>query len=66
MQPANFPPTYGVCTRSIWLGGEAGEQEEKLDGNLILFSGNDYMGLSSHPAVREAAVKVCQFFAAAR
>ena len=63
MQPANFPPLlleYQVCTRSIWLGGEAGEQEEKLDGNLILFSGNDYMGLSSHPAVREAAVKVCQ------
>nr|CAB3495267.1 unnamed protein product [Digitaria exilis] len=42
-----------------WLaeGGETVEQEEKLDGNLILFSGNDYMGLSSHPAVREAAVK---------
>ncbi|CAL4923819.1 unnamed protein product [Urochloa decumbens] len=45
-----------------WLaeGGETGDQEEKLDGNLILFSGNDYMGLSSHPAVREAAVKAAQ------
>ncbi|CAN6288785.1 unnamed protein product [Urochloa humidicola] len=45
-----------------WLaeGGETGEKEEKLDGNLILFSGNDYMGLSSHPAVREAAVKAAQ------
>ncbi|OEL18946.1 8-amino-7-oxononanoate synthase [Dichanthelium oligosanthes] len=45
-----------------WLaeGGETCEQEEKLDGNLILFSGNDYMGLSSHPAVREAAVKAAQ------
>nr|CAB3500159.1 unnamed protein product [Digitaria exilis] len=45
-----------------WLaeGGETVEQEEKLDGNLILFSGNDYMGLSSHPAVREAAVKAAQ------
>ncbi|PWZ44712.1 8-amino-7-oxononanoate synthase [Zea mays] len=44
-----------------WLaeGDEAGGQEEQLDGNLILFSGNDYMGLSSHPAVREAAVKDC-------
>ncbi|WVZ57618.1 hypothetical protein U9M48_007980 [Paspalum notatum var. saurae] len=39
-------------------GGSA--QEEELDGNLILFSGNDYMGLSSHPAVREAAVKAAQ------
>ncbi|PUZ40119.1 hypothetical protein GQ55_9G399900 [Panicum hallii var. hallii] len=45
-----------------WLaeGGETVEQEENLDGNLILFSGNDYMGLSSHPAVREAAVKAAQ------
>ncbi|CAL4932269.1 unnamed protein product [Urochloa decumbens] len=45
-----------------WLaeGGETADQEEKLDGNLILFSGNDYMGLSSHPAVREAAVKAAQ------
>lgn len=45
-----------------WLaeGDEAGGQEEQLDGNLILFSGNDYMGLSSHPAVREAAVKAAQ------
>lgn len=48
-----------LWTLSICLGGEIGEKEEKLDGNLILFSGNDYMGLSSHPAVREAAVKVC-------
>ncbi|RLN18438.1 8-amino-7-oxononanoate synthase [Panicum miliaceum] len=45
-----------------WLaeGGETVEQEENLDGSLILFSGNDYMGLSSHPAVREAAVKAAQ------
>ena len=43
------------------LGGEASGQEEELGEKLILFSGNDYMGLSSHPAVREAAAKVCKF-----
>ena len=65
MQPANFPLLMEYAHVRC-LGGETVEQEEKLDANRILFSGNDYMGLSSHPAVREAAVKVCQFFAAAR
>ncbi|KAG2550549.1 hypothetical protein PVAP13_9KG331300 [Panicum virgatum] len=51
---------HGTLHQWLAEGGEAGEQEEKLDGNLILFSGNDYMGLSSHPAVREAAVKAAQ------
>jgi 7-keto-8-aminopelargonate synthetase-like enzyme len=45
----------------VGLGGEASGQEEELGEKLILFSGNDYMGLSSHPAVREAAAKVCKF-----
>lgn len=44
--------------RFTWLGGEGSGQEEKVDEKLILFSGNDYMGLSSHPAIRHAAVKV--------
>ncbi|XP_040375859.1 8-amino-7-oxononanoate synthase-like isoform X3 [Oryza brachyantha] len=44
-----------------WLaeGGEADCQEEMAE-KLILFSGNDYMGLSSHPAIRKAAVKAAQ------
>ncbi|GJM91457.1 hypothetical protein PR202_ga07829 [Eleusine coracana subsp. coracana] len=50
------------ATLQEWLaeGGEASVNSEESDGNLILFSGNDYIGLSSHPAIREAAVTVCQ------
>uniref|UniRef100_A0A8R7P6R9 Aminotransferase class I/classII large domain-containing protein n=1 Tax=Triticum urartu TaxID=4572 RepID=A0A8R7P6R9_TRIUA len=50
------------ATLHQWLaeGGEASGQEEELGEKLILFSGNDYMGLSSHPAVREAAAKAAQ------
>ncbi|OQU92136.1 hypothetical protein SORBI_3001G297900 [Sorghum bicolor] len=49
-------------TLQQWLaeGGEASGHEEELDGNLILFSGNDYMGLSSHPAVREGLVQAAR------
>ncbi|ONM63124.1 8-amino-7-oxononanoate synthase [Zea mays] len=45
-----------------WLAeaGEASGHEEELDGNLIVFSGNDYMCLSSHPAVPEAVVKAAR------
>ena len=39
------------------LDGEVSIQEEEVSRKLILFSGDDYMCLSSHPAVREAAVK---------
>ncbi|XP_048568097.1 8-amino-7-oxononanoate synthase-like isoform X2 [Triticum urartu] len=46
-----------------WLAanGEVSSQEDdEASRELILFSGNDYMCLSSHPAVREAAVKAAQ------
>ncbi|XP_052169090.1 8-amino-7-oxononanoate synthase-like [Oryza glaberrima] len=50
------------ATLHQWLaeGGEGSGQEEKVDEKLILFSGNDYMGLSSHPAIRHAAVKAAE------
>ncbi|TVU31699.1 hypothetical protein EJB05_23397 [Eragrostis curvula] len=49
------------ATLQEWLaeGGEAVKEVES-DGRLILFSGNDYIGLSSHPAIREAAVKAAE------
>ena len=38
--------------------GKAGASYEKFK-KLILFSGNDYLGLSSHPTIGKAAAKVC-------
>ncbi|RLN42433.1 hypothetical protein C2845_PM01G46330 [Panicum miliaceum] len=45
-----------------WLAanGVVSSQEDEVNRKLVLFSGNDYMCLSSHPAVREAAVKAAQ------
>ena len=57
----------------IWLIGLIGDEIAPSEGlavdkfgtcqqqfkRLILFSGNDYLSLSSHPAVRKAAAKVC-------
>ena len=46
----------------LWFSdGVVSSKEDEVNRKLVLFSGNDYMCLSSHPAVREAAVKVCQF-----
>ncbi|WVZ96496.1 hypothetical protein U9M48_042128 [Paspalum notatum var. saurae] len=44
----------------LTINGEACIQDDEADQKLILFSGNDYMCLSSHPAIRDAAVKAAQ------
>ncbi|CAA6666773.1 unnamed protein product [Spirodela intermedia] len=41
-------------------GDEVALKEEKPFRKLLLFSGNDYLGLGTHPTVRSAAIKASQ------
>ncbi|XVF54939.1 hypothetical protein PTKIN_Ptkin05aG0221100 [Pterospermum kingtungense] len=50
---------FPVQERRLYLDDIFGTCQQQFK-RLMLFSGNDYLGLSSHPAVRKPAVKAAQ------
>lgn len=47
-----------ICSNGVADNKEANGRFKKL----LLFSGNDYLGLSSHPTIARAAANVLLFF----
>ncbi|XP_020573329.1 8-amino-7-oxononanoate synthase isoform X2 [Phalaenopsis equestris] len=46
---------HWLCDLPLPWGGKDKNEDISVGGKMLLFSGNDYLGLSSHPAVRKAA-----------
>lgn len=55
-----FPGDEAVCRDD--LGDFKSESCPQRFKKLLLFSGNDYLGLSSHPTIGKAAAKVCSWY----
>jgi 8-amino-7-oxononanoate synthase len=52
-----------IGDEDTWSNGVADNKEANgRFKKLLLFSGNDYLGLSSHPTIARAVAKVLFFF----